>query len=39
MLLSNCSVYVSKSSRFVKEQEAKGHLSMAGKTFILLFEG
>ena len=32
---SNCAVSVSKKSRFIKEQEAKGMLSMIGKILLL----
>ena len=35
VLLSNCSVYNSKKSRFIKEQEAKGLLCMISKILLI----
>ena len=35
MLLSSCEVYGSKKSRFIKEQDANGLLSMTGEITLL----
>ena len=35
MLLSECELWISKKSKFIKEQEAKGLLIMVGKIPIL----
>ena len=37
MLLSKCAVCVSKKSKFIKEQEAKGLLSKLTRMKVLIF--